>query len=101
MQIYKKNGQYTETFKRYMRNAYNRYLKSDIDSIFKAYEKPSPIKKETWWEIYQLSSHTARIISYNRMFYVAAYIADNADDMECLVVETAFATYCIELQYIQ
>ena len=101
MKIYKKNGQYTETFKRYMRNAYDRYLKSDIDSIFKAYEKPSEIKQETWWEIYQLSSHTARIIASNCMCYVAAYIADNADGMECLVVETAFTTYCIELHYIQ
>lgn len=101
MQVYTKKGNYTETFKRYMRNAYERYLKSDCDSIFKAYEKPSKIKQETWWEIYQLSSHTARIIANNCMFYVAAYIVDNADGIECLVVETAFATYCIELQYIQ
>lgn len=101
MKVYKKNGDYTETFKRYMRNAYNRYLQSDCDDINKAYAKPSEIKKETWWEIYQLSSHTARIISHNCMFYVAAYITENADCIECLVVETAFATYCIELFYIQ
>lgn len=101
MQIYKKNGEYTETFKRYMRNAYERYLQSDFDDIKKAYEKPSQIKVETWDEIDWASYGTARIIAHNCMFYVAAYIADNADGMECLVVETAFATYCIELQHIQ
>lgn len=101
MQVYKKNGDYTETFKRYMRNAYNRYLQSDCDDIHKAYAKPSAIKQETWWEIYQLSGHTARIIASNCMFYVAAYVLDDENGNECLVVETAFATYCIELQYIQ
>ena len=101
MQIYKKNGQYTETFKRYMRNAYDRYLKSECDSIYKAYDKPSHIKVSTWHEIYRFSRRTARIIAHNCMFYVAAYIVENEDMTECFFVETAFATYGIELQYIQ
>lgn len=101
MQIYKKNGQYTETFKRYMRNAYDRYLKSECDTIYKAYEKPSQIKVDTWEKIDYFSYGTARIIAHNCMFYVAAYITSDADCLECFVVETASSTYCIELKYIQ
>lgn len=101
MQIRKRNGEYTATFIRYMRNAYDRYLTSEIDSIHKAYDKPSPIKVATWEEIYWISACTARIIAHNHMFYVAAYIGETEEQEECLIVETAFATYWLELKHIQ
>lgn len=101
MQIYNKKGDYTKTFLRYMRNAYDQYLKSNCNSIFKAYEKPSIAKINAWYGCRNRADSDVIILSYNVHSFTAAYIMLLYGEEEFFVVETAYSTYRIPIQYVQ
>ena len=99
MQIRTKKGEYTQTYIKFMRHAYDRYLESNHSSIFDVYENPSDTKIYSFEKIKQRAETTPYIIAHNCMKYTAAYFITTLGE-EIFVVETANNTYEIESKYL-
>ena len=94
MKRYDKNGNYTKTYIKFMKQHLEEYYSSNTTDIFDAYEKPSNYKMWVWEDIQKKSNFTARITSYNTFKFTACYFEIDACE-KYFIVRTGYDHYLI------
>lgn len=70
-------------FVRQAENAYDRYLESEDDALYKAYGKFSKKKIEAWEDCrrlcYEYNGHDLKIITHNTYVFTAGFVYEDED----------------------
>lgn len=96
MQIYTKDGHYTKTFIKYMREKYKKHLHTDPTDIYDVYEKPSQAKVNAYNYHLVKADYFMKILSHNNHQFTVSYY-ENEKTMVLFVVATSKNIYKIPL----
>ena len=86
-----------------LKGAYERYLKSDMDTLYKAYASPSCHKVDAWENrcrgtMLTFGGHDLKVVSHNCSIFTAGFLFEDAFKNQYFYYITPTNRYCVSVR---